>query len=1160
MKKIEFEIFPVLGKRQKLLLIMKLTFLLTVVCVLQLSATVYSQATKFSFEMKNQRILDVLREIEKNSDFRFFYQREQVDVERKVNLNIIDKTVEEILPELFEGQQVVFDVRQDNLILIKPSQDAINSSTEFYAQQNAVSGKVTDSSNQPLPGVTIVVKGTTQGTVTNNEGNYTIPNIPENATLQFSFIGMISQEIVVGTQTTINVTMQTDAIGIEEVVAVGYGTQRKVDLTGSVSSISSKEILRTQPLTIEQALKGKIAGVSVRSADGRPGGGIMIKIRGANSITAGNSPLYVIDGFPAPVSDDPFNNPLSKLAPETIESISILKDVSSTAIYGAQGANGVVLITTKQAKVGYSEFSLKASVGFSNLSNSLEMMNNEEYMKAMMRDAVMGQHWENTDFYQEYKDQIWKTDPSRFQSYQDLCTQTGMNQKYDFVYSGGTSVIRNMTVLSFLNDKGVIIENGYKDYNLMSNTTVKLLPKLSIDANLSYDQNTMEGVGYINSVATFSPLIPKEWTFQQIDDNLYYTGKMDNPYRLLTDPEQQRIKTLFSYLTELKWDIFKGLTFKGGIGIRKMGENFKRYVPPTILSSFNNEGEAQKATVDGTNLRYTAQLFYSTVINQMHELSFGVVGEANSYETEQFSQSYTHFNTDLGWYGIQSAKSGTFVTPPTVGYSKYDMLSGVIFGNYSLKGRYLFKASFRADGSSKFGPESRWGYFPSGAFAWRISDEEFFKSSFMSNFMDNLKFRISAGSVGNDQINNYIFINSLAANDRRGVFFNYGSPNSNNGLYGSLSPTTILANYTSKMSNKAIAWEKTNELNIGMDIGMFSSRVNMTLDYYIRETNNMLLNKALPMTSGFDNVTKNIGSVGNKGIEFSLSGRIIDGNDFKWDASFNISANRTEVLDLGGDNLMIQSRNIGSASRDENVIIQVGKPLGLLYGLQMEGIRSTWASDNNAPNSMYWYNTQREGVYGFPSFADINGDGTVDRKDKTIIGCVQPTHIGGFNQLFTYKFFELSMDLSWSKGNDIVNGNYYGLMTLGGISNKLRTYYKASWFANNDGTIPGPGGGSWSGQGRNEATPSEIVEDGSYLKMNNFSLGFTLPKSWIPSKSIKTLKLNYSITNLFTLTNYSGYDPEVSSGSNIDNRILSGVDLSAYPYSRTHLFTLRINF
>jgi TonB-linked SusC/RagA family outer membrane protein len=1141
---------------KKMFLVMRIVLFLMLVCIIQSFALdSKSQNAKVSISVNEMKLEDILEKIESESYYRFAYSRAEIDVTKTYSLSIKNAEIKELLEQLFKQREVSYSIIDRQIVLSSAKEPSISSQ-----QQKSVSGKVTDSSGSPLPGASVVVKGTTTGVITNSNGNYSLSNVPENAILQFSFVGMISQEIVVGTQSSINVTMQTDSYGIEEVVAVGYRTQRKVDLTGSVSSISSKELLRGQPSNVEQALKGKFAGVEIRNTDGAPGGGITIKIRGANSITAGNAPLYVIDGFPAPVSDDPFNNPLSKLSPESIESISILKDVSSTAIYGAQGANGVVLITTKKAKAGTSEFSLKASLGFSKLSKSLEMMNNEEYMKAMMQAAVMDQRWENTDFYDDYKNQIWKTDPSRFQSYQDLSMRTGLQKKYDLTYSGGTSVVRNMTTMSILDNEGVVINNGYKDYNIMSNTTVQLLPKLSIDANLAYNQNTTNGIGYINSVATFSPLIPKEWTFQQIDDNLFYTGKMDNPYRLLTDPEQQRIKTQFSYITELKWDIFKGLTFKGGVGIRKMGENFKKYVPPTILSSFNNEGEAQKATVDETNLRYTAQLFYTKVINEIHELSFGLVGEANSYETERFSQSYTHFNTDLGWHGIQSAKSGTFVTPPTVLYDKTDMVSGVIFGNYSLKGKYLFKGSFRADGSSKFGLENRWGYFPSGAFAWRISEEEFFKSSFMSNFMDNLKFRISTGSVGNDQINNYIFINSLAVNDRRGVFFNSSSPNSSNGLYGSLSPTTILANYTSKMSNKAIAWEKTNELNIGIDIGMFSSRMNMTLDYYIRETNNMLLNKALPMTSGFDNVTKNIGSVGNKGIEFSLSGRIIDGNDFKWDASFNISAIRTEVLDLGGDNLMIQSRNIGNASSNENVMLQVGKPLGLLYGLQMEGIRSTWASDNNAPNSMFWYNTQREGVYGFPSFADINGDGTVDRKDKTIIGSVQPTHIGGFNQQFVYKFLELSMDLSWSKGNDIVNGNYYNLMTIGGISNKLRTYYKAAWFANNDGTIPGPGGGSWTGQGRNEATPSEIVEDGSYLKMNNISLGFTLPKSLIPSKSIKTLKLNYSITNLFTLTNYSGYDPEVTSGSNIENRILSGVDLSAYPYSRTHLFTLRINF
>jgi TonB-dependent starch-binding outer membrane protein SusC len=1136
--------------------VMKLTILLLLLTIFQLYANdTYSQMTKITLKLENEKISDVLKKIEDQSEFYFLYSPKLIDVEKRVSINAKKEPINNILSTIFE-KSVKFEVYDRQIILSPIDGWGISASPQ---QKQTITGTVKDENGNTLPGVSILIKGTNRGTATGVDGKFTLDLPTQEAVIVVSIIGFQTKEIRVTADAKLEIVLVSTSQALDEVVVVGYGTQKKVDLTGSVASISSKELLRGQPTTIEQALKGKMAGVEVRNTDGAPGGGITIKIRGANSITAGNSPLYVIDGFPSPISDDPFNNPLSKLSPESVESITILKDVSSTAIYGAQGANGVVLITTKKAKAGFSEFSFKASVGFNKLSKSLEMMTNEEYMKSMMQAAVMDQRWENTDFYQDYKNQIWKTDPSRFQSYQDLCMRTGVQKRYDLAYSGGTSVIRNMTVFSLLDQEGVVINNGYKDYNLMSNTTVQLLPRLSIDANLQYNHNTIDGIGYINSIATFSPLIPKEWTFQEIDDNLYYTGKMDNPYRLLMDTDQKRIKSQFSLLTEIKWDIFDGLTFKGGVGIRKMGENFKKYVPPTLLSSFNNEGEAQSGKIDGTNMRYTAQLFYTKIINKIHEVSFGLVGEANSYETESFNQAYTHFNTDLGWYGIQSAKSGTFVTPPTLLYDRNRMESGVVMGNYSLKNRYLLKASLRADGSSKFGPENRWGYFPSGALGWRISEEEFFKSSFLSKFMDNMKLRISAGSVGNDQIDNYIFINSLAVNSRRGVFINSGSPASN-GTYGSLSSTTILANYTSKMSNKAIAWEKTSEINFGLDLGLFKSRINMTIDYYIRETSNMLLNKALPMVSGFDRVTRNIGSVGNKGIEFSIFGRIIESKDFSWDASFNISANRSKVLDLGGVNLMIQSRGVGNCSASENVVIMMGKPLGLLYGLQMEGIRSTWSSDNNAPNSVYWYNTQREGVYGFPSFADINGDGTVDRNDKTIIGCVQPTYIGGFNQRFTYKFIDLSMDLNWSKGNDIINGNYYYLSSVGGIGNKLRVYSKAAWFAQNNGTIPGAGGGSWSGMGKNEASPSEIVEDGSYLKMNNISLGVTLPKSLTPHKSIKAIKLSYNITNLFTLTRYSGYDPEVSSGSNIDNRILSGVDLSAFPYSRTHQLTLNINF
>lgn len=362
------------------------------------------------------------------------------------------------------------------------------------------------------------------------------------------------------------------------------------------------------------------------------------------------------------------------------------------------------------------------------------------------------------------------------------------------------------------------------------------------------------------------------------------------------------------------------------------------------------------------------------------------------------------------------------------------------------------------------------------------------------------------------------------------------------------------------MSNRAIAWEKTSEINYGLDLGLFKGLLNVELDFYKRKTTNMLLNKALPMISGFNNVTKNIGSVGNSGVEFSINSVIIDNNDFSWNASFNISANRSEVLDLGGVDKMIESRNVGNASSNENVLIQVGKPLGLLYGFQLEGIRSTWASESNTVNSSsYWYNTEREGLYGWPSLADINGDGIVNRLDKTIIGRVLPNFIGGFSQRFNYKFLELSMDFSYSVGNEIVNGNFYDLTSYSMLSNKLKTFWDAVWFADNGGTIPGPGPGDWTGRGRWEGTPSEIVENGSFLRMNNISLGVNLPKRLIPN-SIKSIKVNYSISNLFTLTSYSGYDPDVSTGNSGDNRILPGVDKSAYPTSRTHLLSLNINF
>lgn len=1022
----------------------------------------------------------------------------------------------------------------------------------FAQEKKSIYGYVREADEQPLVGVNIKVKGTSNGTITDMDGKYTLNNVTPGQVIVYSMIGMTTVEKTVGNQQQINVVMKS-GIEIDEVIVTGYQTQRKIDLTGSVSSLSSDQFMKTNPLSMEQALKGKIAGVQVMNNDGAPGGSITIKVRGASSITAGSSPLYVVDGFPIPISDDPLDNPLATISPDAIESISILKDVSSTAVYGAQGANGVVLITTKKGSAGMSEISVKASYGVSKLANSISMLGAEDYMRAYMRDMVMNGQWQNADFYQEYKDQIWKTDPSRFQFYPDLCLQNGTKQNYEVSYRGGTEKIQNSTILSFMNEDGIAVNTGFKRFYFQTNNSIKLLPQLTLNTNISYEHNIRSGAFWtegniFNEIQTSSPLVPKEWTFQEIDDNLYYTGKMDNPYRKLKDIDYSNKNHTFFGQAELVYNITDNWFVKAGMGVRTPKGETKEFVPKTIQRGYDNNGWASYGTQNALNLRGMVQAGFSKVFNEVHNLLVNAVYEANTNKYETFGQEYSQFNTDLGWEGIYDAKSGNHVKSPTIGYEKVAMLSGVFMANYSYKGRYLLKASMRADGSSKFAPNNRWGFFPSGAIGWRVSDENFFKNvSWLKKNVDNLKLRFSYGQVGNDQIASYSYAQTLASSNRQAVF----------------GDGTISSLYTNRMANPDISWEVTEEFNGGLDLDMFNNRLNISVDLYTKKTKDMLLEQNLPRLSGFSKVTRNIGSVRNRGFEISVGGLIIDKKDFTWNATINFSANQSKVLSLGTENQMLESRPVGSASGTENVLIKKGYPLGLFYGLQLEGIRSNWYSDSNgvgSADSPWWYATEREMPYGFPSFADINGDGKINMEDRVVIGDVNPVFIGGLNTHFRWKFIELAMDFSWSYGNDIINGNIYNLMNNGDIRNKSSVYYKNAWFANNPtGTFTGPGPISWSGY-MNTASNSEMVEDGSFLKMNNLAVTCHLPKKILNAWKIKDMSFTYSINNVFCLTKYSGYDPEVRSGSSVNNRILPGVDISSYPYARSHIFSFNFKY
>lgn len=987
----------------------------------------------------------------------------------------------------------------------------------------------------------------------------------------FSYLGLQTKKVEVNDLDNIEVVMISSDVDLDEVIVVGYSSESKRNLTGSVLKIERDLLSIEQPNSIEKALKGKFAGVQIINSDGAPGSGVSIKVRGANSITAGTAPLYVVDGIPYPVSDDPLQNPLSNLAPGDIENITILKDVASTAIYGAEGANGVILITTVRAKFNQSQWNLKTAIGFSNITKSLPMMSPEDYMSSMMMEFYMRNQYrrDEVDFYQEYADQIWNTAPHRFKNYEDEVMKTSIRNTYDLSFNGGSDMIKNATFLSYMSDDGIAINTGFNRLYLKSNSFVKASQKITFDANLQYSRTERLGLhwsadgngGIFNEVASFSPLIPKEWTFSEVDDKLYYTnGTFDNPYRKLNDIDVSEVRGSFTGYLGFNYNFGRGLNLKLSASQSISDTKYQKYVPTTIRSSYENSGEAEFRDRKDRYYYYLAQLNYGFSFLRNHRVSLlgGFEMKGNMYEI--FQQSYNNFDTDLGIYGVQLATSGDHVKPPQIIYNDHRMSSGFLSINYNYNDKYIIKSSLRADASSRFGPNNKWGFFPATAIAWRISDEQFYKkNNILKNYMPNAKLRLSLGRSGNNLIENYMYTTSVSGGDRN--FVSILDPNDMGNTYVGQGGN-ITAMYFPRIPNPNISWETTSEINFGLDVGLFQDKLDVSLDIYSRTTSDMLLNQELTMISGFPSQLVNIGELGAKGIELSVNSNPIQTEDFNWNVAFNISSNKTKILSLGNDSNQILTGRFIGRSDSENVLIKEGFPLGLYFGMHVEGIRNTYESNSNSTNSnTWWFANEREAPYGFISFADIDGDGSVELSDRFPLAHVDPLFIGGFNQQFTYKNFSLGMSFNWSYGNDIINSNFYSLASQSqGINNKLEILNRGAYFGNQrDGYYVGPGPVYWTAAYR-ETSNSELVEDGSFFRMTNLSIGYSVPRNILDVFNIKSLNILYTVDNVFTLTRYSGYNPEVNTGFNVDTRLLGGVDYSSYPLSSTHSLSLNFNF
>lgn len=983
----------------------------------------------------------------------------------------------------------------------------ISNSVPLYSAssilQRKITGTVKEKDGTSMPGVNVVVTGTTQGVITDANGNFSI-EIPQGGkSLTFTFIGMQPQEVAIGASNEITVTMAQSAIDLEEVVVIGYGTVRKSDLTGSVSSVNSEAITLQAVGNPVQALAGVVSGVQVLQTSGQPGSALSVLIRGGNSLLGSNEPLYIVDGMP-------LAGGLGMLNTNDIQSIEILKDASATAIYGSRSANGVVLITTKKGSSGKTSVEYSAYLGIQQASKTIDLLNGEEYATiANIRAANDGEtpyftpaqvaaFGQGTDWQSE----IFQLAPIQNHSLRVY----GGNDKTTFSISG-----------NYFDQKGIIVNTGYKNTQLRTSVETKLMPnwRLSLNSIISrrenknlLSNNTERGRGVLSASLADAPTIPvrdAEGKYTSMRPYGFSPEAVENAVALALERKQQTHSNNLNLNVFTDGTIFKDLRFYSGVGLQYESNRGDLYSPPILLAS--QIGMASISYAEFTDIVNENTLTYSKKIGTDHEFTAlaGVTAQINT--SQSVYASSTGFLTNmLENYSLQS---GSYVGTPESGYSKYTLLSYLGRVNYSFKGKYLLTASIRADGSSRFGAENKWGYFPSAAFAWRVSDEDFL----MNNpTLSNLKLRASWGQTGSTAVKPY---QSLAAlTSVRTVF--------DDNIFIGYAPG-------GSMSNSKLKWEKTDQVNAGFDAGLFEDRISMTLDLYYKKTSDILVNVPVVLSSGYSSQVKNLGDMQNKGFEFTVNSQIIDGT-FSWNLGANISANRNKVLSLpeGGD---IFGESIGYVLPSMS-LVREGYPVGVFFGYVEDGLTET----------------------GQIKYVDVTPDGNFTTADRTIIGDPNPDFIFGINSDFSYKNFDLTLLINSVQGNDILN---YNAVNLGDAFsyglNQFGDVIKNSWSAENpDPNAKYP---KISKNTRFQAS-DRFIEDGSYIQLKTVRISYTLRGGKFESSPLRNSQVYFSAQNLYTFTKYSFYSPiQNTYGAGISK----GIDQYGYPDTRSFMVGVIIN-
>jgi TonB-linked SusC/RagA family outer membrane protein len=1033
-----------------------------------------------------------------------------------------------------------------------------------YAQTKQVKGKVTDEGNLSLPGASVSIVGGNQITLTDAKGEFTI-NVPaDNAIIRVSFLGMISKDVSVAGKTYITISLAESASKLNEVVVVGYGTVKRRDLTGAVASISGDELLEVAPITVNQALQGRLAGVEVQSNDGAPGAGVSIQIRGANSFSSSSEPLYVIDGIPFTGASTPANgaqgtvdvgqtiNPLATLNPNDIESIEVLKDASSTAIYGSRGANGVVLITTKKGKAGQQKLEFSSNTTHSRVIRKIPVLNAADYAR-FQNEATANQNFyegsnriipfRGVDFIDGITGEAMRNpSPEDFENgfngggtnWQDQIFRTATTQDYSLRVSGGSDKGTHAFSGSYVDQPGTIVGSGFKRLGGQVNIVSKVHDWIEVGTSTNISRTTFNlsktnadnfAGNVLNSALRFPSTLPlfdekSESGFSQLD---FFSA---NPHTYVRQAKDVTNSIGLYSSSYIQINLPKNITFRQNVGLNLNQNSRSSYYGRLLREGRDVKGKASRGDNSWQGYTLESILSYNKTFNKSHNLNATGVF-AHESGTSQFKTiTAQNFPTDI----LQDNSLQTAIDPPVVrsGINSNALLSFLGRVNYNYKSKYYVTAAVRRDGSSKFAEANKFGTFPSVALAWTVTEEDFANNL---PVISNLKIRTSFGQTGNQSIAPYATLPRLdLANAVVNGVIQSGFANGN-----PVDPN--------------LKWETTTSYDIGLDFGFLNNRLSFTVDVYQKNTTDLLQNLLLPTSTGSANISTNSANITNRGLEMSLSGLIINKKDFSWTSNGNISFNRNEIGGLTGDQF---ARRLWSGI-DQVFLQRSGYPIGTIFGYVGDGFYDNEAEVRADPAWAGASNSVIRSMIGERKYKDLDGDpSSITIKDRQIIGDTNPDYTFGITNTFTYKKFNLSVFLQGVQGRDIVNSNLLQI-TMGQIANIPQAAWDNRWTPTNtaNAQFPKPN----TSFNRRLFFSDKILEDGSYVRIKNVNLGYRFIK---PIKGVESLNVFVNASNLHTWSNYSWFDPDVNSFAG--DPASRGVDMNAYPISRTVTFGLRTVF